>query len=63
MFPNYTIWLLLLFAAQFALARQDAWTDPPFSVSEATMANAVSCPRGIQGKPGGIVFLIHGTGV
>lgn len=38
------------------------WTDPAFSVSTATMAAAVTCPSGIKGKAGGIVFLIHGTG-
>lgn len=42
--------------------KRDAWTDPPFSVSTATMASAVTCPNGIQNKAGGIVFLVHGTG-
>lgn len=38
------------------------WTDPPFSVSTSTMASAITCPRGVQGKTGGVVFLVHGTG-
>ncbi|KAF7969763.1 hypothetical protein HWV62_26060 [Athelia sp. TMB] len=38
-----------------------AWTDPPFSISTDTMAAAITCPNGIQGKAGGIVFLVHGT--
>lgn len=50
------------FASATILFR-DAWTDPPFSVSTTALASAVTCPNGTQGKAGGIVFLIHGTGV
>lgn len=38
------------------------WTDPPFSVSVDTMAGSVTCPHGVQGRAGGVVFLVHGTG-
>ncbi|KZP01382.1 alpha/beta-hydrolase [Calocera viscosa TUFC12733] len=40
--------------------RQQA--DAPFDVSTSTMAAALTCPNGIQGKRGGIVLLVHGTG-
>ena len=39
-----------------------AWTDPPFSISTETMAASITCPNGVQGMAGGIVFLVHGTG-
>lgn len=42
--------------------RSTQWTDPPFSVSTDAMASSVTCPRGIQGRAGGVVFLVHGTG-
>lgn len=34
--------------------------DAPFSVSNATMAAAVDCPKGLTGKQ--IVILVHGIG-
>ncbi|EPQ29751.1 uncharacterized protein PFL1_02970 [Pseudozyma flocculosa PF-1] len=67
--------LLSLLAAPFALAAPSSpsllatraaavppTTDAPFSVSAATVQGAIECPFGIQRKPGGIVYLIHGTG-
>lgn len=46
-----------------AVDARATWTDPAFSVSTSTLAASVTCPNGIQGKAGGIVFLVHGTGM
>ncbi|EPQ26126.1 uncharacterized protein PFL1_06334 [Pseudozyma flocculosa PF-1] len=63
--------LLALVAAPLALAAPSPLakraavpptSDAPFSVSAATAQNVINCPNGIQGKAGGIVFLVHGTG-
>lgn len=50
-------------ALPYPTLRGTQWTDPPFSVPVDQLAATVSCPRGVQGKAGGIVFLIHGTGM
>ncbi|KAF8313460.1 alpha/beta-hydrolase [Clavulina sp. PMI_390] len=37
--------------------------DAPFSVDSTTLASSITCPRGIQGAAGGVVLLVHGTGL
>lgn len=44
-------------------ARSSKYTDPAYSVATSKLASSLTCPRGIQGKKGGVVFLVHGTGV
>ncbi|WVF66956.1 hypothetical protein IAT40_001699 [Kwoniella sp. CBS 6097] len=36
--------------------------DAPYSLSCDELANVITFPDGFQGKDGGIVFLVHGTG-
>lgn len=36
--------------------------DAPYTVDCQTLQNAITCPNGIQGKAGGTVLLVHGTG-
>ncbi|WVQ94658.1 hypothetical protein IAU59_001738 [Kwoniella sp. CBS 9459] len=36
--------------------------DAPYSLSCGELANVITFPDGFQGKQGGIVFLVHGTG-
>lgn len=42
--------------------RASTYTDPPYSVSTAQLAASLTCPRGVEGKAGGVVLLVHGTG-
>ncbi|GAA5822314.1 hypothetical protein JCM5353_001569 [Sporobolomyces roseus] len=41
---------------------QDSGNIGTFSQPCSTYTSAVTCPNGIQGKAGGIVLLVHGTG-
>lgn len=49
-------------ALGLSLSPRGAWKDPAYSVPTSTLDRALSCPNGIKGKAGGIVFLVHGTG-
>lgn len=49
-------------ALGLSLSPRGAWKDPAYSVPTSTLEGALSCPNGIKGKAGGIVFLVHGTG-
>ncbi|GAA5961105.1 hypothetical protein JCM3765_001228, partial [Sporobolomyces pararoseus] len=45
-----------------ATCTNDAGNIGTFSEPCSTYSSAVTCPNGIQGKAGGIVLLVHGTG-
>lgn len=36
--------------------------DAPWSINTTAVESAITCPHGIDKKPGGIVLLVHGTG-
>lgn len=58
--------LAVLVASVAALPATDLVTrqvaDGPFTVSDATVAAAITCPDGTDNAPNGLVLLIHGTG-
>lgn len=45
-----------------ALCRNVFANAGKFSLPCATYAATLTCPQGIQGKEGGVVLLVHGTG-
>ncbi|GAA5848957.1 hypothetical protein JCM9279_004676 [Rhodotorula babjevae] len=45
-----------------ALCRNVARNAGQFSLPCATYANSLTCPSGLNGKKGGVVLLVHGTG-
>ncbi|KZP33120.1 alpha/beta-hydrolase [Athelia psychrophila] len=42
--------------------RASTYIDPPYSVSSTQLTASLTCPRGVEGKAGGVVLLVHGTG-
>lgn len=45
-----------------ALCRNVARNAGTFSLPCSTYADSLTCPSGINGKKGGVVLLVHGTG-
>jgi len=54
--------LVLIFSLIVSASTSQMLGDAPFTQDEGSYQDSIFCPRGIRNKPGGVIFLVHGTG-